>query len=555
MHRGAADQSRMFLSTVVPVAADRRWAKRTGIAFFLIFLAAAPFAQAPLPQIWAFIPSYQSALVLCDLITAVLLFAQCAMLRSRSLLALAVGYLFSALVAIIHALTFPGLLAPNGLLGAGPQTTAWLYIAWHAGFPVAVMAYAALSTAEKNLMPWSAKECAAGIAIGVAGAAMAVSGAAVLTTVGQDLLPAIMQDSRYTNAMLGAVSVVWLMSLAALIAVWWRRPHSVLDLWLLVVMVAWLCDIGLSAVVNAGRFDLGFYAGRAFGLLAAGSLLTGLLLETGALYARVAKQFETATAEHETQLRDLREELVHVARLNELGQMISAFSHELNQPLTAAGNYIAASRSLIDLDARKADEILGRAGEQLVRASQMIGRLRQLVRKDEVKYEPEDISAIVGEAIELALIDGQAQGIIVNTRLDSAVPLVMVDRVQVLQVLLNLLRNAIEAMASGKRRELTVTTILLPADLVEVSVTDTGPGLAPAVRERLFEPFSTTKATGMGIGLSVCRTIVESHRGRIWASDNAGGGTVFHFVVPSAAAIKDDIASSGAIPQVAATGD
>jgi two-component system sensor kinase FixL len=320
-------------------------------------------------------------------------------------------------------------------------------------------------------------------------------------------------------------------------------------------MVAWLCDIGLSAVVNAGRFDLGFYAGRAFGLLAAGSLLTGLLLETGALYARVAKQFETATAEHETQLRDLREELVHVARLNELGQMISAFSHELNQPLTAAGNYIAASRSLIDLDARKADEILGRAGEQLVRASQMIGRLRQLVRKDEVKYEPEDISAIVGEAIELALIDGQAQGIIVNTRLDSAVPLVMVDRVQVLQVLLNLLRNAIEAMASGKRRELTVTTILLPADLVEVSVTDTGPGLAPAVRERLFEPFSTTKATGMGIGLSVCRTIVESHRGRIWASDNAGGGTVFHFVVPSAAAIKDDIASSGAIPQVAATGD
>ena len=530
--------SRIFLSTVPAGNADRGRAGAAIAVFVTVFLAVAPFAQTPLPQIWAFIPSYQSALFLSDLITAVLLFAQFTMLRDASLLALAVGYLFTAMMAVAHALTFPGLLAPEGWLGAGPQTTAWMYMAWHAGFPIAVLMYV-VSRVTRKQVTGSRRDPRIAVAVGAAAALVTVCIVTAAMTIGKDLLPAIMQDHHYTGAMLVTVSSVCLLSIVALLAVWWRRPHSVLDVWLMVVMVAWLCDIGLSAGVNAGRFDLGFYAGRIFGLLAASFVLLALLLETGGLYARVAREFEAETAAQESRLRDLQDELIHIARLNELGQMVSALTHELNQPLTAANNYIAAAQALATIDPAKSAEVLNRAGEQLSRAGQVIDRLRQQVKKSDVEHRPEDLASTITEAMELALAGGQGRGVVVNTSLDPSLPPVLIDRVQIQQVLLNLVRNAVEAMSASPRRELLIATAPLAAGLVEVTVADTGPGLAPAVREKLFEPFLTTKATGLGVGLSICRTIIESHGGRIWATDNPGGGTVFHFVVPGLVAIPE----------------
>jgi PAS domain S-box-containing protein len=244
----------------------------------------------PLTPVWAFIPSYQAALVINDLITAVVLFGQFRIVRSRALLLLASGYLFTACLALVHALTFPGLFTASGLLGAGPQSTAWLYMGWHGGFPVCVLAYAVCKEDGGETSLPCGRAAPATLA-SVAAVLVVAGGCTLLATVGHDVLPAIMQGHHYTPTMRGVVSSVWALSLLALGAVWRRRPHTVLDLWLMVVLWAWLCDIALAAVLNQGRFDLGFYVGRLYGLLAASFVLGVLLLEHGRLYARVVQAY------------------------------------------------------------------------------------------------------------------------------------------------------------------------------------------------------------------------------------------------------------------------
>src|ERR1700722_16598134 len=282
---------RSFLLTLPPRRFDRRNATAVVAASLLIFLAAAPFASVQLPAVWAFVPSYQSALAVNDLITAVLLFAQFPTIRSRALLFLASGYLFTALMAIAHALTFPGLFAPTGLLGAGPQTTAWLYMFWHGGFPLAVIGYALVKGGGGAVEP-ARRSARALIVMSVIGTLVVAAGATLLATVGHDALPAIMRGNGHTPVYMAVVTSTWALSFAALAVLWWRRPHSVLDLWLLVVLVAWLFDVALAAVFGAGRFAFGFYVGGVFGLVGASVVLMALLIETGALYARLARIYE-----------------------------------------------------------------------------------------------------------------------------------------------------------------------------------------------------------------------------------------------------------------------
>ena len=257
--------------------ADRRRVLILGVASALIFLAIVPFAKLQLPEIRAFIPSYQAALALADLITAAVLYVYFYRLRSYALLLLAGGYLFTALMAAIHTLTFPGLFAPEGLLGAGPQTTAWLYMFWHGVFPAMVIGYGLL----KDESPGAATQRHARIAIALN--VLCVAAAAVVLTLiatrWSSALPPIMAGNSYTPAMLAVVTAVWACSLAGFIVLWVRPPYSLLDLWLILVMVAWMFDIALAAVLNAGRFDLGFYAGRIYGLVAGMLVLVVLLTD------------------------------------------------------------------------------------------------------------------------------------------------------------------------------------------------------------------------------------------------------------------------------------
>ena len=283
--------SPLLLATALATPREERVALAVVVASSLIFAGIAPFAQVPLARQPAFIAVYQSALATNDLITSALLFGQFATFRSRALLLLAGGYLLTALVALVHALTFPDLFAPGGLLHAGMQTTAWLYMLWHGAFPLTVVGYALLKRIQGEPQPtrWPA---AAAFAASTLTVIALVAGFTLLATVGAPWLPVIMRGQRYTGTMIGVITLVWALSLTALLALWSLRPRSVLDLWLMVVMCAWLFDIGLSAVLNSGRFDLGFYAGRVYGLLASMFVLMMLLTQTLRLHRQLASAHE-----------------------------------------------------------------------------------------------------------------------------------------------------------------------------------------------------------------------------------------------------------------------
>jgi PAS domain S-box-containing protein len=277
----------IFLSTLPASRTDRNAAWVVVGISFVLFVFAVPYAGMALTPVPAFVASYQSALAINDIITAVLLFSQFAILKSRGLLLLASGYLFTAAAAMVHALSFPGLFATNGLLGGGPQTTVWIFMIWHGGFPLFVLAYAldkARDGGAKVQLPTMTAILASIAAVGVA-----TLGYVWLVTSGHEFLPTLLSQAHYTTVMMGVVTTVWCLSLAALITMWFRRPHSVIDVWLMVVLCAWLFDIALSAIVNVARFDLGFYAGRLYGLCAASFVLAVLLVDNVALQAQMSR--------------------------------------------------------------------------------------------------------------------------------------------------------------------------------------------------------------------------------------------------------------------------
>ncbi len=240
----------------------------------------------------------------------------------------------------------------------------------------------------------------------------------------------------------------------------------------------------------------------------------------------------------EARLKELQSELVHISRLTALGEMASALAHELNQPLSAIANYLRGSVRLLASDPiprERLSEALDKANEQTLRAGQIIRRLRDFVARGETERRVESLPKLIEEAGALALVGAKEHGVRVSFDLDPAVDLVLADKVQVQQVILNLIRNAIDAMDESPRRDLQITTRPAPDHLAQVTVADTGPGISPEVAEQLFQPFITTKRHGMGVGLSISRTIVEAHGGRIWVETTPGGGATFHFTLRSVA--------------------
>jgi len=236
----------------------------------------------------------------------------------------------------------------------------------------------------------------------------------------------------------------------------------------------------------------------------------------------------------ERRLQDLQSELVHVSRLTAMGEMASALAHELNQPLSAIANYMKGSERLLDAEPPDRDKIKGamaKAADQALRAGQIIRRLRDFVAKGEADRRIESVSKLLEEAGALAMIGARERGVRLRFDIDRDLDLVMADKVQIQQVVLNLMRNSIDAMEGSPRRDLTVSARPVADAMVEIAVTDTGPGIGPEVADQLFQPFVTTKAMGMGIGLSISRTIVEAHGGRIWVEANPGGGTIFRFTL------------------------
>lgn len=243
----------------------------------------------------------------------------------------------------------------------------------------------------------------------------------------------------------------------------------------------------------------------------------------------------TERQQTEARLQELQSELVHISRLTAMGEMASALAHELNQPLSAISNYLKGSMRLLEgnSDERSATmrDALGKAADQAMRGGQIIRRLRDFVSRGESERRVESVTKLVEEASALSLVGVKDRGIRVQFQFDPAVDLVLADRVQVQQVLLNLIRNAMDAMETSPKRELMISIVPAGDSHVRISVADSGSGISPDIAEQLFQPFVTTKRQGMGVGLSISRTIVEAHNGRIWVEPNPTGGTIFHFTL------------------------
>jgi two-component system sensor kinase FixL len=287
--------------------------------------------------------------------------------------------------------------------------------------------------------------------------------------------------------------------------------------------------IGIGRIVTGKRCD-----GTTFPMhLSIGEMQSG-----GEPYFTGFVRDLTEHQQTQARLQELQSELVHVSRLSAMGEMASALAHELNQPLAAISNYMKGSRRLLagsaDPNTSKIESAMDRAAEQALRAGQIIRRLRDFVSRGESEKRVESLSKLIEEAGALGLAGAREQNVQLRFNLDPESDLVLADRVQIQQVLVNLFRNALEAMAQSPRRDLIVRNVSVADDMVEIEVSDTGSGFNDDVKPNLFQTFFTTKETGMGVGLSISRSIIEAHGGRMWAESNAAGGATFRFTLPAA---------------------
>lgn len=252
----------------------------------------------------------------------------------------------------------------------------------------------------------------------------------------------------------------------------------------------------------------------------------------------------TERQQAELRLHDLQTELAHVSRVSAMGTLATALAHELNQPLTAIANYVETARDLLhDPDEETlaiVREALNDCAAQSVRAGQIVRRLRDFISRGETERRVESLTRLINEASALAMVGGGDAGVELQVKLDPAADKVLVDRIQIQQVVLNLVRNAIQAMEASRERRLKITSNREKGGYVRVTIADSGPGIAPEIAERLFQPFVSTKDEGMGLGLSICHTIIEGNGGRIWTEPSALGGTAFHFTVIDAGDDADE---------------
>ncbi|WP_213740677.1 MASE4 domain-containing protein [Bradyrhizobium sp. dw_411] len=550
-----SDDHGAFLSRAAVGPRELRLCLAPAVISAVVFVACVPYVRVPLPASPAFVAVYNAVSILNDLTTAVILFGQFNILRSRALLLLASGYLFASLISVVQLLTFPGMFSATGLLGAGSQTALWLCVLWHGGFPLVVIFYA--------LFHDSGREVATTPRLAIASAVIAVIGAVFLcwfaATWGTEngrMLPPMLDANGFTpwQRVVNLADVILVVGAFVLLSA--RRRHSLLNLWLMVVMGYWFCDITLSSYLNGGRYDLGFYAGRIYGALAASFVLAVLVLENSRLYRRLAiaasRLKERATEllranealqseivsrkRAEEGLRQAQAELARVGRINAMGELTSSLANEVNHPIGAI--MMNAETCLRWLshevpnveEARTTASMIVKDGR---RAAGTVTRMQQLFDKGAPLREAVDVNDVIREMIVLLRGEAARYAVSIRAELMEGPAAIAGDRVQLQQVLMNLMINGIEAMndADGTR-ELTIKSQRAENGQVTVSVSDTGVGLPPLPVNQIFNAFFTTKPHSVGIGLSISRSIVEGHGGHLWATNNSSRGADFHLSLP-----------------------
>jgi len=520
--RGTPDEP-LLLATLPPSDRQIRLVFVILTIFGVVFAVVMPFANTPLPRLDAWVPSFTTALTVTDLITSTLLYAQFSIARQRALLVLAAGYLFSALIVIPYGLTFPGVYAPTGVLGAGLQTAVWFYLVWHMVSPLSVIAYELLKDTDATFSSrWPAVFTIAPSIVAV----IALVGAVIwFCTARHDLLPVIYRDIRSLSPLANvAGGVIFLLCTIALILLWVRRT-SVLDLWLMVTVSAWLLEITLNGLLLTDRFSLAWYAGRTFALVSGSVVLIMLLSEMTALYSHLARSV-------------VRQRSGRQARQIAMDAMAASIAHEVNQPLGVIALNTATALLNLAKTPPNNDEvraILEDIATASDRANNIISSLRTMFRKGARGRVWFDTNELVREAIATLDLNLRSQRVSVISELREGLPQVHADRGQLQQVFLNLIMNAIEAMhaVTDRARRLRITSSAIQdSSEIVITIEDSGEGISTKEKDRIFEPFFTTKSAGTGIGLTICRSIVESHGGSLRASANNPYGTIFEIVVP-----------------------
>jgi signal transduction histidine kinase len=518
----APEEQHFVLASSPPGPAQKRFALVVALGLLTVFalITAGPLSRIQTGRVDAFIPIYLTAMFVNDSITAILLFAQFSILRSRAILVIANGYLFTALMLIPYILTFPGVFAPRGLIG-GLQSTSWVYFFQYAVFPMFVIAYALLKDADhgKRFRKGAARTA---IVLSAASTMAVVLVACILFIAGEALLPPIMLDPSHFGPLWPYVGLpVASVSVAALIVLWFRR-RSMLDLWLLVVMSAYSMLIPLNYFSSPMRFGVGWYAVRSFAALSSSLVLIFLLYEITMLYGRLLGAILDQRRERD-------------ARLMTGDAVAATMAHEFRQPLSAMMTRADTGFRWLDRpnpDLDKAKVAFKQIAADGHRAEAVIESIRSSLKQQNQIRALLDVNHLIGEALALVRDDLRSHRILLKAEPNSRLPQVMGDRIQLQQVLLNLIANAIDSMAvEDGPRVLCVSSEVRDGDEVVVSVADTGTGIGSQDIQRVFNPLFTTKSGGMGLGLSICRSIIEGHHGKLGVVPNTPKGAVFQIAL------------------------
>ena len=512
------------LSHLPATAQQRRLVFLVALLLLAGLVIAAPFGDTQLNPYPSAIVAQQAIVVVNDFITSLLLFAQYSIVRSRGLLALAGGYLFTALIVIPHALTFPGAFSPTGLLNAGLQSTAWLYVFWHVGAASGIMAYSILRDTRRTE---ESKPGAAGTAI--AGCALAAIGLAVgfawLATGGEGFLPVILSDRLHMYPMRFKLLVALMFICAAIpLAILWARRRSVLDHWLMLVAWTLMLEQILIGFVTNSRYTVGFYTGRALSIVTSIIVLSLFLEEMVKLYARLASTNIMLERERDNKLMNLE-------------VVASSIVHEIKQPVAAVVLNGAAAQMLLQQtppDIEETRSALNDIVSNGQRLGQVLDNVMELFGRQKQPQETIDLKEVVNAA--LRILRGELKDHSVRTIVEFAPesPTILGRKAQLQEVVLNLVNNAIEAMANlnDDRRALNVRTKLDGGKSIVLEIEDYGHGIDPERLRSVFDPFVTTKPHGMGLGLAICRAIIERHGGQLAVSSDGKSGALFKVVLP-----------------------
>ena len=521
-----SDRSAPWLSDLPPTAFQTRSAVAVAATVLVAFITIAPFARMPLAALNIFFPLLDAIVFVTDLITAVLLFSQFSIAGSRPLLALANGYFFSALIVVPHALTFTGAFSPMGLLGANIQTGSWLFIFWHIGYATALLAYALL-TIDNRALPLSPTPAQSAIRWSVVGVIVLTCSLTWLATAGAHLLPRIVLDTNSISPLV--VYPIWLAILIAVAAlsVLALRRRSVLNQWLMVVAFVYIGELAFSGLLPSVRFSLGFYAGRVFSVITASIVLIVLLAETTRLYVLLARSNLKLQREQSNKLMNFE-------------AIVAAIAHEIKQPLGAIELNSSSAQLILDqapADVGEMRAIIDETRDAARRINETLDGFRSLFGRIDQKRQPVDINELILDVLRLSRTELNSHGVLARAQLTAELPAIYGDRNQLHQLIYNLVHNAIEAMSETTScdKMLEVKTNNWDRNAIIIEVLDNGPGIDPERLANVFEAFVTTKSHGMGLGLAICRRIVERHDGQIWASPAVPHGAHFRIVLRSSA--------------------